>query len=162
MSKIVLSYSTTANPMPASTAGSQSAIGKSSSAVTVPTISLNLSGVAAADMATIVILMMVQDGDQDLTEKMLEAQAQMAAKQALRALIALYQQMASMLLQQGFSSEEQLQNQAAFDSFQEFVSHLEAEYGGASEAAPPPTSMVISNAAGLKLSLSTVCSRGSA
>jgi hypothetical protein len=40
-----------------------------------------------ADMAVIVILMMVQDGDQDLQEQMLEAEAQMAAKQSLRALI---------------------------------------------------------------------------
>jgi hypothetical protein len=31
--------------------------------------------------------MLVQDGDQDLQEQMLEAQAQMAAKQALRSLL---------------------------------------------------------------------------
>jgi hypothetical protein len=41
----------------------------------------------AAEAAVLVIMMMVQDGDQDLQAKMLEAEAQMAAKQALRALI---------------------------------------------------------------------------
>jgi hypothetical protein len=45
------------------------------------------AGGDVAEMAVIIILMMVQDGDQDLQEQMLEAQAQMAAKQALRTLI---------------------------------------------------------------------------
>jgi hypothetical protein len=38
-----------------------------------------------AEMAVIVILMMAQDGEQDLNEEMMEAQAQMQAKQATRA-----------------------------------------------------------------------------
>ncbi len=45
------------------------------------------SGGDVAAMAVIIILMMVQDSDQDLQSQMLQAQAQMAAKQALRALL---------------------------------------------------------------------------
>ncbi len=45
------------------------------------------AGGDVAEMAVIIILMMVQDSDQDLQEQMLEAQAQMAAKQALRAIL---------------------------------------------------------------------------
>jgi hypothetical protein len=44
-------------------------------------------GSNAAELAVIIILMMIEDGDQDLNQKMAEAQAQMAAKQALRALL---------------------------------------------------------------------------
>ncbi len=45
------------------------------------------AGGDVAEMAVVVILMMVQDSDQDLQEQMLEAEAQMAAKQALRAIL---------------------------------------------------------------------------
>jgi hypothetical protein len=59
-----------------------------SSAVQAGTLlqSLNAGG-DVAFMAVIIILMLVQDGDQDLQEQMLEAEAQMAAKQALRTLL---------------------------------------------------------------------------
>lgn len=42
-------------------------------------------GTDPAALAIIIVLMMVQDGDQDLNEKMAEAQALMQAKQAIRA-----------------------------------------------------------------------------
>jgi hypothetical protein len=59
-----------------------------SSAVRAGTLlqSLNAGGNSAL-MAAIIILMLVQDGDQDLKEQMLEAQAQLAAKQAVRSLL---------------------------------------------------------------------------
>jgi hypothetical protein len=56
-----------------------------------------LDGGDVADMAIVVILMMVQDGDQDLQSKMLEAEEQMKAKQALRALISEVQQLEAQL-----------------------------------------------------------------
>jgi hypothetical protein len=59
-----------------------------------------LAGVAGgdvADMAVIVILMMVQDGDNDLQEQMQEAQAQMQAKQVLRAILNEMQQLQAKL-----------------------------------------------------------------
>jgi hypothetical protein len=40
-----------------------------------------------AEMAVIIIMMMVQDGDKDLNSEMAEAEAQMQAKQSLRALL---------------------------------------------------------------------------
>jgi len=55
-------------------------------------------GVDPAELAVIIILMMVQDSDQDLNEKMAEAEAQMQAKQALRALLDQFlQDMAALL-----------------------------------------------------------------
>jgi hypothetical protein len=56
-----------------------------------------VDGGDVAEMAVIVILMMVQDGDKDLQEQMLEAEAQMAAKQALRNLIDEMQQLAAQI-----------------------------------------------------------------
>jgi len=58
-----------------------------------------------AAMAVIVILMMVQDGDQDLNEKMMEAQAQMAAKQSLRALLNQLNQIQAGLASGSYSSK---------------------------------------------------------
>jgi hypothetical protein len=56
-----------------------------------------VGGGDVADMAVIVILMMVQDGDDDLQEQMQEAQAQMQAKQALRAILSEMQQLQAKL-----------------------------------------------------------------
>ena len=55
-------------------------------------------------MAVIIILMMVQDGDRDLQEQMAEAEAQMAAKQALRDLLNQLNQMQAALASRSYSS----------------------------------------------------------
>ncbi len=55
------------------------------------------AGSDPAEMAVIVILMMVQDGDEDLQVQMQEAEEQMQAKQALRALINEMQQLQTQL-----------------------------------------------------------------
>lgn len=56
-----------------------------------------VEGADSADMTIIVILMMVQDGDEDLQVQMQEAEKQMQAKQALRALINDIQQLQAQL-----------------------------------------------------------------
>lgn len=61
-----------------------------------------VGGGDVADMAVIVILMMVQDSDDDLQEQMLEAQTQMQAKQALRALLNEMQQLQAKLASEGY------------------------------------------------------------
>lgn len=63
----------------------------------------NLGGDVAA-MAVLIILMMVQDGDQDLQEQMAAAEAQMAAKQALRDLLNQLNQMQDALASRSYSS----------------------------------------------------------
>jgi len=63
----------------------------------------NLGGDVAA-MAVLIILMMVQDGDQDLQQQMAEAEAQMAAKQALRDLLNQLNQMQAALASGSYSS----------------------------------------------------------
>ena len=63
----------------------------------------NLGGDAAA-MAVIIILMLVQDGDQDLQQQMAAAQAQIAAKQALRDLLNYLDQIQAGLASGSYSS----------------------------------------------------------
>lgn len=62
-----------------------------------------LGGDVAA-MAVLIILMMVQDGDQDLQQQMAAAEAQMAAKQALRALLNQLNQIQASLVSGSYSS----------------------------------------------------------
>jgi len=57
-----------------------------------------------AAMEVVVILMLVQDGDKDLQEQMLEAQAEMQAKQRLRALIQEMDQVDAQLQSEGYSA----------------------------------------------------------
>jgi len=52
----------------------------------------DIEGDQSAEAAVVVILMMVQDGDQELQQQMEEAQSQMQAKQAVRGLVAQIQQ----------------------------------------------------------------------
>ena len=57
-----------------------------------------------AEAAVLVILMMVQDGDEDLQKQMAEAQAQMQAKQALRQILSTLDQEMAQLAGSGFRS----------------------------------------------------------
>jgi len=62
-----------------------------------------VEGGDVADMAVIIILMMVQDSDNDLQEQMMQAQAQLQAKQTLRALINEMLQLQVELASEGYS-----------------------------------------------------------
>jgi len=96
-----------------------------------------------AEACVVVILMMVQDGDDNLNQKVLEAQAQMTAKQTIRAMFAQLNQIEAMLTQYGGTPIE---------SMQQLINQLDAEYRvEATTGAPVPTTMVVSNAPGLRL-----------
>jgi len=60
-----------------------------------------------AEACVVVILMMVQDGDDNLNQKVLEAQAQMTAKQTIRAMFAQLNQIEAMLTQYGGHSDRE-------------------------------------------------------
>ncbi len=71
-----------------------------------PSASLEDGG-EVAEMAVLVILMMVQDGDRDLQAQMQAAEAQLQAKQALRATLDDLDQLQAQVLAQGLGEAGQ-------------------------------------------------------
>jgi exonuclease VII small subunit len=100
----------------------------------------NLSQRDIAAMAVVVILMMIQDGDQDLQQKMLDAQAQMQAKQALRNMINRLNALQAAAPQFQSAAQAAQQAKQALQSLLNRVNQIIAETAGKNAAAPctPP------------------------
>ena len=77
-----------------------------------------------AEAAVLVILMMVQDGDEDLQKQMAEAQAQMQAKQALRQILGTLDQEMAQLAGSGFRSASAFPRPRPSRGFATFVDQL--------------------------------------